>query len=182
MKLTYNDSDLILAPIAGFSNIALRSLSFQYGVGLAYTEMVSAKGLYYKSENTSDLLKIGKDEKNTGSTLRRNLRECGFIGSFNSSQLFFGGCPVGIKIGLLIGCRNDFCRINCEEESTRQIIINGDSCFVDTRIKIVCSCHHDIFFTISCQFYVFIQCTSGSILTATYIPTSSARDASTSTR
>lgn len=66
MKLTYNDSDLILAPIAGFSNIALRSLSFQYGVGLAYTEMVSAKGLYYKSENTSDLLKIGQDEKYTG--------------------------------------------------------------------------------------------------------------------
>lgn len=64
--ITYNNSDLILAPIAGYSDSGMRSLCSSYGAGLCYTEMVSAKGLYYKNENTSDLLHIGKDEKHTG--------------------------------------------------------------------------------------------------------------------
>ena len=64
--LTYNGSDLILAPIAGYSDSGMRSLCFRYGVGLCFTEMVSAKGLYYDNENTESLLKISKDEPNTG--------------------------------------------------------------------------------------------------------------------
>lgn len=64
--ITYNGSDLILAPIAGFSDSGMRTLCFEYGAGLCFTEMVSAKGLHYKNENTAELLHIGKDEKNTG--------------------------------------------------------------------------------------------------------------------
>ena len=64
--ITYNGSDLILAPIAGFSDSGMRSLCFRYGAGLCFTEMVSAKGLYYKNENTAELLHVGKDEKYTG--------------------------------------------------------------------------------------------------------------------
>lgn len=63
--ITYNNSDLILAPIAGYSDSGMRSLCAKYGAGLCYTEMVSAKGLYYKNENTSDLLHI-TNEKHTG--------------------------------------------------------------------------------------------------------------------
>ena len=65
MNVTYQ-GDLILAPIAGFSDCGMRSLSFRYGAGLCFTEMVSAKGLFYKNENTAELLKVGKDEKQTG--------------------------------------------------------------------------------------------------------------------
>ncbi len=64
--ITYNGSDLILAPIAGYSDSGMRTLCFEYGAGLCYTEMVSAKGLYYKNENTADLLTIGAGEKYTG--------------------------------------------------------------------------------------------------------------------
>lgn len=64
--ITYNGSDLILAPIAGYSDSGMRSLCFDYGAGLCFTEMVSAKGLYYKNENTADLLRIGGDERYTG--------------------------------------------------------------------------------------------------------------------
>jgi nifR3 family TIM-barrel protein len=52
--------------MAGFSDVGLRSLSFRYGAGLCYTEMVSAKGLHYKNENTAELTTVGKDEKFTG--------------------------------------------------------------------------------------------------------------------
>lgn len=64
--ITYNGSDLILAPLAGFSDSGMRSLCFRYGAGLCFTEMVSAKGLYYKNDNTAELLTVGKDERHTG--------------------------------------------------------------------------------------------------------------------
>lgn len=64
--ITYNGSDLILAPIAGYSDSGMRTLCTRFGAGLCYTEMVSAKGLYYKNENTADLLHIGEGEKHTG--------------------------------------------------------------------------------------------------------------------
>ena len=51
-------SPLVLAPLAGISDAAFRKLAFGQGAALAYTEMVSAKGLYYKSPGTEDLLVI----------------------------------------------------------------------------------------------------------------------------
>ncbi|MDD7458194.1 MAG: tRNA-dihydrouridine synthase, partial [Clostridia bacterium] len=37
-------SDVVLAPLAGYSDVGFRSICVKYGVGLTYTEMVSAKG------------------------------------------------------------------------------------------------------------------------------------------
>lgn len=49
-------SDALFAPIAGYSDVGLRSLCAEAGAGLTYTEMVSAKGLIYGNEHTEDLL------------------------------------------------------------------------------------------------------------------------------
>ena len=49
-------SNLMFAPIAGFSDAGARHLSARYGAGLLYTEMVSAKGLCYGGKGTEDLL------------------------------------------------------------------------------------------------------------------------------
>ena len=49
-------SNLVFAPIAGFSDAGARHLSARYGPGLLYTEMVSAKGLVYGGKGTDDLL------------------------------------------------------------------------------------------------------------------------------
>lgn len=49
-------SNLMFAPIAGFSDAGARHLSARYGAGLLYTEMVSAKGLCYGGRGTEDLL------------------------------------------------------------------------------------------------------------------------------
>ncbi len=54
---------IILAPMAGVTDIHFRSLAFEMGCDLAYTEMVSAKGLIYKNKNTNDLLKLNPCEK-----------------------------------------------------------------------------------------------------------------------
>lgn len=56
-------SDAVFAPIAGFSDVGLRSLCAEMGAGLTYTEMVSAKGLMYGNEHTEDLLHTTAAEK-----------------------------------------------------------------------------------------------------------------------
>ena len=50
------ENNVFLAPLAGYTNYAFRRLCKGYGTGLCYTEMVSAKGLKYGSENTKELL------------------------------------------------------------------------------------------------------------------------------
>ena len=49
-------SNLILAPMAGFTDLAFRSLCCEFGAGLTVTEMVSAKALSYKNKKTEELL------------------------------------------------------------------------------------------------------------------------------
>ncbi len=49
-------SNLILAPMAGFTDLAFRSLCSGFGAGLTVTEMVSAKALSYKNKKTEELL------------------------------------------------------------------------------------------------------------------------------
>ncbi len=55
-------SDVVLAPLAGYSDVGFRSLAVKYGVGLTYTEMVSAKGMCYENKKTFDLLTTAKNE------------------------------------------------------------------------------------------------------------------------
>lgn len=57
------DNNIFLAPMAGVTDISFRLLCKRQGCGLTYTEMVSAKGLHYKSDNTAVLLEIAAEEK-----------------------------------------------------------------------------------------------------------------------
>lgn len=56
------ENNVLLAPLAGYTNYAFRRLCKGYGAGLCYTEMVSAKGLKYGSENTKELLYTDQNE------------------------------------------------------------------------------------------------------------------------
>ena len=57
---------LFLAPMAGVTDLAFRKLCKEQGCGMVYTEMISAKGLYYGSSHTRDLLKIDGKEHPVG--------------------------------------------------------------------------------------------------------------------
>ena len=61
-NLTFENS-VFLAPMAGVTDISFRGLCKEMGCGLVYTEMVSAKALYYGSDNTKALLRIADEEK-----------------------------------------------------------------------------------------------------------------------
>ena len=56
-------NNLFLAPLAGYTNYPFRKLCSSFGAGLCFTEMVSAKGLKYGSENTEELLHTDKSER-----------------------------------------------------------------------------------------------------------------------
>ena len=55
-------NNIFLAPLAGYTNYAFRRVCKDSGAGLCYTEMVSAKGLKYGSENTQELLYTDENE------------------------------------------------------------------------------------------------------------------------
>ena len=54
---------VFLAPMAGITDLPYRTLVKEMGCGLLYTEMISAKGLYYSNDNTSRLLDISEKEQ-----------------------------------------------------------------------------------------------------------------------
>lgn len=57
------ENNVFLAPLAGYTNYPFRKICLGAGAGLTCTEMVSAKGLHYGSENTRELLYSGEAEK-----------------------------------------------------------------------------------------------------------------------
>lgn len=58
----FSERRLLLAPMAGVSDEAFRTLCRDQGADLTYTEMVSAKGLSYANEKTRHLLHLAEGE------------------------------------------------------------------------------------------------------------------------
>ena len=56
------ENNLILAPMAGVSDLPFRLLCREQGAGLVCMEMVSAKAILYKNRNTEELLNIDLKE------------------------------------------------------------------------------------------------------------------------
>lgn len=52
-----------MAPMAGVTDVAFRTLCLEQGADLAFTEMVSAKGLSYANEKTRHLLALAPGER-----------------------------------------------------------------------------------------------------------------------
>ena len=61
-NLTF-ENKVFLAPMAGVTDSAFRRICVEQGCGMVTTELISAKGLYYGSENTEALLKLTNEEK-----------------------------------------------------------------------------------------------------------------------
>lgn len=57
---------IILAPMAGICDLPFRLLCKEQGCDILYTEMVSAKGMYYNNKNTGPLIMTDDREKPIG--------------------------------------------------------------------------------------------------------------------
>lgn len=57
------ENNIFLAPMAGVTDASFRKICRRYGAGLVYSEMVSAKGLYYNDKKTAELMRIDDAER-----------------------------------------------------------------------------------------------------------------------
>lgn len=90
---------LVLAPMAGVCDQPFRLLAKEQGCDILYTEMISAKGLYYNNKNTVPLLAVSRKKiRSVCSYLLRpellaemakKIEDCGF--AFVDVNM---GCPV----------------------------------------------------------------------------------------
>ena len=55
--------NVVLAPMAGITDLPFRLLCKEKGADYLYTEMVSAKGIYYNNKNTEALLQVLPQER-----------------------------------------------------------------------------------------------------------------------
>jgi len=96
------NSKLALAPMAGVTDLAFRTVCREFGAGLTYTEMVSAKALVYQDKKTRSLLLMGEQEHPSGAQIFGSDPQCmadaAAIALEISGADFIDinmGCPVG---------------------------------------------------------------------------------------
>ncbi|MBE7081710.1 MAG: tRNA-dihydrouridine synthase [Clostridiales bacterium] len=96
----YVKNNVFLAPMAGYTDYPYRKLQLECGVGLTFTELVSAKGLMYKSQGSKELLYCGDDIDNTAVQLfgsepyyMRSACESEYLSNFKIVDINMG-CPV----------------------------------------------------------------------------------------
>ena len=57
------ENNILLAPMAGITDLTLRKIAKKQGVGLVYTEMVSSKAIFYNDEKTKKLLNVEGEKR-----------------------------------------------------------------------------------------------------------------------
>jgi len=92
--------NVLLAPLAGYTDFAFRSICTELGASLCFTEMVSCKGLMYNNENTSVLLHTTDGERikaaqifGNDPAIMRAACESEFLAPFDIIDINIG-CPV----------------------------------------------------------------------------------------
>ena len=59
-------SNLILAPMAGISDLPFRMLNRKFGCELAFVEMINSRSLSHKSKKTQEMLRSCLDDRPLG--------------------------------------------------------------------------------------------------------------------
>ena len=57
------ENNILLAPMAGITDLPFRTIAKEQGVGLVCTEMVSAKAIFYNDEKTKKLLNMDGEKR-----------------------------------------------------------------------------------------------------------------------
>ena len=57
------ENNILLAPIAGITDLPFRNIAKKQGTGLVYTEMVSSKAIFHNDEKTKKLLNMQGEER-----------------------------------------------------------------------------------------------------------------------
>ncbi len=104
------ESNILLAPMAGVTDKAFRMIVKPFGPALMYTEMVSGKGLFYKSKKTVDLLTADESEKPVAVQIFGH--DADIMAEIANSALEYGAAVIDINMGC----------------PAPKIVNNGDGC------------------------------------------------------
>lgn len=104
------ESNILLAPMAGVTDKAFRMIVKPFGPALMYTEMVSGKGLFYKSKKTADLLTADESEKPVAVQIFGH--DANIMAEIANSALEYGAAVIDINMGC----------------PAPKIVNNGDGC------------------------------------------------------
>lgn len=104
------ESNILLAPMAGVTDKAFRMIVKPFGPALMYTEMVSGKGLFYKSKRTADLLTADESEKPVAVQIFGH--DADIMAEIANSALEYGAAVIDINMGC----------------PAPKIVNNGDGC------------------------------------------------------
>lgn len=91
---------LVLAPMAGITDLPFRLICRRLGCGMTVSEMVSAKGLLYKNVKTTEMLRIDDGERPTaiqlfGSVPEELAEAARMVEASGADMIDFNmGCPV----------------------------------------------------------------------------------------
>lgn len=94
-------NEVIMAPMAGITNLAFRKIVKEFGAGLVYSEMVSDKAICYGNEKTLDMLKVDESEHPVsiqlfGGEVETMVKAAKFIDQHSNCDIIDinMGCPV----------------------------------------------------------------------------------------
>lgn len=94
------EAPLVLAPMAGITDLPFRLICRRLGCGMTVSEMVSAKGLLYKNVKTTEMLRIDEGERPTAiqlfGSVPEELAEAARMVEASGADIidFNMGCPV----------------------------------------------------------------------------------------
>ena len=100
--MDFSQIKLILAPMAGVTDLAFRTLCREYGADYTVTEMISSKALMFNDKKTYALMRLGEGERPVGIQLFGSDPQCMAEGAQKVEEYAHPdvidvnmGCPVG---------------------------------------------------------------------------------------
>ena len=95
------ENRIVMAPMAGITNVAFRKIIKEFGVGLVVSEMVSDKALVYGNQKTIDMLTIDEEEHPVsiqvfGGDVDSMVKAAKFVDEYSNCDIIDinMGCPV----------------------------------------------------------------------------------------
>lgn len=92
------ENNIMLAPMAGITDLPFRIICENYGTGITFTEMASSKAIYYNDEKTKKLLNVEGQKRIIGaqifgSDVESLKKAAEYVSSFTDILDINMGCP-----------------------------------------------------------------------------------------